>query len=885
MKYIKFFKEVTMQDLPIVGGKNASLGQMISNLSELGIKVPDGFAITAQAYWYFLEQNGFLEKIKSIIFSLKDYENSQELKKASVFIRDLIESGKVPEDLEQEILLAYSKLCKDFCSVAVRSSATAEDLPGASFAGQQETFLNVEGQDNLIEAFKKCMSSLFTERAIIYRKEKGFDHFKVGLSVGVQKMVRSDLACAGVIFTLDTESGFDGVVTINSSYGLGEIVVQGSVIPDEFIVHKKKLEQGFAPIIKKGFGSKLQKIVYIKDFIEGSDQKNKNKKNKNAGNIGIGNSDIDNLGIGNLGIGNFDTEFTKKIETSNLERESFTLSDNEILELARYAILIEKYYSELNNKNMPMDIEWAKDGKDGKLYILQARPETVHSSKMGAFFESYALKESEKEIEKKLLLTGQSIGNKIVSGVVRVIDSASQISQVKAGDILVTKMTDPDWVPAMKKARAIITDSGGRTCHAAIVSRELGVAAIVGTGNGTKVLHTGQEVTVDCSQGQDGYVYSGLLDFLVEKIEYKSDFEINGSQELDKFNNNLKKCELMINIANPDSAFKYAFLPVDGVGLARVEFIISNTIKIHPMALINPDKVPDKERDKLEIENLIKGYNGSDKGQEFFVDNLAYGVGTIAAAFYPKPVIVRFSDFKSNEYRNLIGGKYFEPIEENPMIGWRGASRYYDQEYSKAFALECKAIKKCREIMGFENIKVMIPFVRTLQEAKLVLQELEKNGLKKSRLSGSGLNELKDGSGLSELGLGKSGLGQSGLNGQELEVIMMCEIPSNVILIKEFSEFFDGFSIGSNDLTQLTLGVDRDSGILKNLFDERDLAVKKMMSLAIDGAKLAGKHIGICGQAPSDLPEVAKFLIESGINYISINPDSVGQFLNKIKNI
>lgn len=942
MKYIKFFDEIRSSDILLVGGKNASLGQMISGLSGKGIMVPQGFAVTSQAYWYFIEHNKLYDKIKSALSELSDLGQARDswsfvdstdkkeyevLKKVAKNIREMIEAGQMPGDLEQEIVDAYKKLC-EICecdklnsfAVAVRSSATAEDLPGASFAGQQETFLNVAGQQELIECCKKSMASLFTERAIVYRTEKGFDHLKVALSVGVQKMVRSDLASAGVVFTIDTETGFSDVLTINSSYGLGEIVVKGEIIPDEFLVYKPTLKDGFKPIINKRLGEKSEKIVYSKF-------------------VGLGDKSLISrlyayiesfFGNRNKYAGGF----TKKVRTSLAERSTFTLTQEEILQLSKYSVEIENYYSQLNGRPTPMDIEWAKDGIDQKLYIVQARPETVHGaksdSKIGEGLEkevaqneqknkgrvatvkfyrlgkenvdnnlsknshedwlesdstgkiNYGHKSGENNSEnqeKKVLLTGQSIGRKIASGKVKVVFSPSDIWRVEDGDILVTHMTDPDWLPAMRKAAAIITDRGGRTCHAAIVSRELGICAIVGTENGTALLSNGQQITVDCSQGQVGYVYEGILDYHAQEVSLSLE--------------NLP-CKIMFNIANPETAFSNSFLPNDGVGLARIEFIINNIVKIHPMAIIEPEAIKDWETSN-KIDWITRGY--SDK-RAFFIDNLAYGIGTIAAAFYPKPVIVRFSDFKTNEYRNLIGGKYFEPQEENPMIGWRGASRYYDKNYSQAFALECEAIKKCREQMGLKNIKVMVPFVRTVKEAELVFQELEKNGLKrgdKNVYSSSGFGPGKlagefvgSDSGIDNFGIVNPMVGDFGVGNAQfddnLEIIMMCEIPSNVILINEFAKIFDGFSIGSNDLTQLTLGVDRDSGILSKLFDESDPAVKKMMGFAIEGALKSGKHIGICGQAPSDLPEVAKFLIESGISSISLNPDSLGQFLSKFGN-
>ena len=793
MKFIKVFKELGISDISLVGGKNASLGQMISQLSGKGIEIPDGFAVTADAYWYFIDYNDLLPRMRAIMSTLKDATDVAQLKKVGNQMRALLLGGTIPDDLKKEIEQAYYNLCEQYgqktVDVAVRSSATAEDLPTASFAGQQETFLNVVGAQDLIQSCKKSIASLFTDRAIVYRTEQGFDHFDVALSVGVQKMIRSDLASAGVMFTLDTETGFKDVVVIDAAYGLGEIVVKGEIIPDEFFVHKPTLQKGFASVIKKSLGEKYKKIIYDKE--------------------------------GNA--------FTKTIETNEKEKNSFCLTQQEILQLAQYAVAIEDYYSHLKGQWSPMDIEWAKDGLNGKLYILQARPETVHSLGCQEMLTRYELHQDVQDLS--VLAKGQSIGSKIVSGRAHVITSVEDIALVKEGDILITQMTDPDWVPAMKKAAGIITEKGGRTCHAAIVSRELQTPAIVGAKDVTKIIKTDQHITIDCSKGKTGYVYDGIIDF--EQV----------SIPMGNISTADVPCEVMVNIADPDRAFTVSFLPNDGVGLARLEFIINNSIAIHPMALIHPEKIenPDiKER----IAYITRAY--ADK-KHFFVDNVAYGIATIAAAFYPKPVIVRLSDFKSNEYRNLIGGVYFEPEEQNPMLGWRGASRYYHENYKEAFALECQAVKKVREQMGLENVKVMVPFIRTVKEAAHVLQELEYNGLKRGQ--------------------------------KKLEVVMMCEIPSNVILIDQFSKLFDGFSIGSNDLTQLTLGVDRDSDLLAPLFDERDEAVKKMMAFAVEGALSAQKYIGICGQAPSDLPEVAKFLIEHHVTSISLNHDSLVQFL------
>ncbi len=787
MKFIKKFEELCIKDIPTVGGKNASLGEMIQQLKSKGILIPSGFVITAQAYNYHLRINNLEKKIKILLDKI-DKNNLKAFAVIGKKIRNLISNSPLPKDLEAEIIDAYKKMQKKYgksCDVAVRSSATAEDLPEASFAGQQETYLNIKGDKSLLKSCKDSFASLFTDRAISYRIDHGFDHMSVALSVGVQKMVRSDLSCAGVAFTLDTESGLKDIIFINSSYGLGENVVKGTINPDEFFVHKSTLEKGFKPILKKRIGTKRKKLIYSK--------------------IGYGS--------------------TKDVSVNKKDRNNFSLNDKEILNIAKQCLIIEKHYSVLKGKWSPMDIEWAKDGIDGKIYIVQARPETVHSLQQDQnILEEYVL---DKKVSKKskVLVKGRSVGRKIATGKVRVISSSKKMYEVKKGDILVTDMTDPDWEPIMKRAAGIVTNRGGRTCHAAIVSRELGIPAIVGSINATAKLKDGQTVTMDCSNGETGVIYLGKVPFKVEKIEIKKIPKI--------------KTKIMMNVGNPDEAFNFAKLPSDGVGLARLEFIINNSIQIHPLALVYPEKVVLK-KDKQKIENLTFGYKNK---KNFFVDKLAQEAGTIAAAFYPKPVIIRLSDFKSNEYRQLVAGKYFEPVEENPMLGFRGASRYYHEKYRAAFKLECLAMKKIRHDMGLDNVKLMIPFVRTVEEAKLVIEEMKKHGLEQ----------------------GKDGL----------EIYMMCEIPSNVILIDEFSKIFDGFSIGSNDLTQTTLAVDRDSELISHLFDERDLAVKKMMELAIKGAKKNNKKIGICGQAPSDYPEIAKFLVECGIDSISLNPDTV----------
>lgn len=788
MKFIKWFDELTIKDVAQVGGKNASLGEMFSQLKSKDIEIPNGFAITSQAYWLFLQSNKIENTIKKIINDINP-KNIKKLQINSRKIRKIIESGNIPEELELEIINSYKKLCskKKNCAVAIRSSATAEDLPTASFAGQQESFLNIRNSNQLLIYYKKCLSSLFTPRAIIYRIENGFNHFKVGLSAGVQEMIRSDLASSGVAFTLDTETGFKDVVFINSSWGLAEAVVQGAVNPDSFFVHKPTLELGFKPILKKELGKKRIKTVYA-------------------------------------------NHLTKNIVVDKSKQNIFSLSDSEILDVANKCLIIEKHYSELNKKWTPMDIEWAKDGINGKIYIIQARYETIHAhEKNKNKLIRYLLDVPDKELNQKLILTGQSIGQKIVSGTAKVIKSSKEINKVKVGDILVTQMTDPDWVPIMKKAAGIITNEGGRTCHAAIVSRELGIPAIIGTEIATKKIKNGSKITLDCSSGEVGKIYSGEIPFKVDEIE------------ISKIKKPLVK--IMVNSGTPDKAFAQSFLPVDGVGLARLEFIITNNIKIHPMALVHFNEIKDKKI-KKEINEITLTYKDKKK---FFVDTLAQEAGTIAAAFYPRTVIIRLSDFKSNEYRNLIGGNFFEPEEENPMIGLRGASRYYSNLYKDAFELECKAMKKIRDEMGLTNVKLLIPFVRTVQEGEKVLNLMKKFGLEKTK------------------------------NG--LEIIMMCEIPSNVILIDQFCKDFDGFSIGSNDLTQLTLAIDRDSNLLAYLFDENNDAVKKMLSMVIDGANKNNKPIGICGQAPSDYPDLAKFLIQQGIDSISLNYDSVIPFL------
>ncbi|MCC6026079.1 MAG: phosphoenolpyruvate synthase, partial [Caldimicrobium sp.] len=786
--FILFFKDISYKDVPLVGGKNASLGEMYSKLTPKGINVPDGFAVTAEAYKYFIQKNHLDDKIREALKGL-DTHDVLDLQRRGRMVRNLILNAQMPKELEEEIRKAYRILEDEYgknLDVAVRSSATAEDLPDASFAGQQETYLNVRGEDAVVEHVKKCFASLFTDRAISYREDKGFDHFNVYLSVAVQKMVRSDSACSGVMFTLDTESGFRDVVYITGSWGLGEYVVQGKVNPDEFYVFKPTLKLGYKPIVTKRLGSKDVKLVY----------------------------------------GSNPRKPLKEVKTTYDERKRFVLDDEEILTLARWALIIEEHYGR------PMDIEWAKDGDGktvgtGKLYIVQARPETVHAIKEQKFYEIYKLKG-----EGKVICTGKAVGSKIGQGKARVILDVSRIAEFKEGEVLVTTMTDPDWEPIMKKASAIVTDKGGRTCHAAIVSRELGIPCIVGTEVATKKITTGQEITVDCSQGEEGRVLEGIIPFEVERIDL---------EHLPK-----TKTQIMMNVGIPEQAFAQGQIPNDGVGLARLEFIIGSHIGIHPLALVYFDELKEKAKTDKRIAKVVKIIEdrtyGYENKAEFFVDKLAQGIATIACAFYPKDVIVRLSDFKSNEYANLIGGFLFEPVEHNPMIGWRGASRYYDPKFEPAFALECKALKKARDEMGLTNIKVMIPFCRTPEEGKKVISIMEKYGLKQ---------------------------GENGL-----EVYVMCEIPSNVVLAEEFAKVFDGFSIGSNDLTQLTLGLDRDSELVSHLYDERNPAVKKLIKEVIQTAKKMNRKIGICGQAPSDFPDFAEFLVECGIDSMSLTPDT-----------
>lgn len=780
--FIKRFAEISIDDVPIVGGKNASLGEMFRELSSDGVQVPDGFAITADAYRYFVESTGIDQFVQSTFADL-DTSDMANLSSRGNAVRQAILDTALPDDLRAAILQAYRELQGDQetpLDVAVRSSATAEDLPDASFAGQQETYLNVHGNTALLDACKRCFASLFTNRAISYRVDKNFDHFQIALSIGVQRMVRSDLACSGVMFTIDTESGFQDAVMISAAYGLGENVVQGSVTPDEYTVFKPTLKAGKRPVLQKNVGSKEFKLIY----------------------------DLDG------------GKMVKNVPVAPAERRKFALSEDEVLQLARWGCIVEEHYSRKRGQQTPMDLEWAKDGLTGELFIVQARPETVQSRRNTDKLETYLLKK-----RGEVLVSGRSVGSKIATGKVRVIQSVDRIGEFQEGEILVTDKTDPDWQPIMKKAAAIITNRGGRTCHAAIVSRELGVPAIVGAEHATEILSDGEAVTVSCSEGETGFVYRGELDFEIIETDLAA---------LEK-----PDTRVMMNIANPEEAFAFSFIPNDGVGLARMEFIISNTIKIHPLALLNFENLKDCSA-KKEIESLTFGYKNK---PQFFVDKLAQGIATLAAAFYPKEVILRLSDFKSNEYANLIGGHEFEPQEENPMIGFRGASRYYHPRYRDGFALECQAVRKVREEMGLDNLKLMIPFCRTVEEGKLVQAEMARHGLVR----------------------GKEGL----------EIYVMCEIPSNVILADQFSEIFDGFSIGSNDLTQLVLGVDRDSEIVASIFDERNEAVKRAIAQVIATCRNKGRKIGICGQAPSDYPEFAQFLVEQGIDSISLNPDTV----------
>ncbi len=790
MKWIKWFSEVGIADVGLVGGKNASLGEMLRELKSVGVRVPDGFAVTAEAYRYYLREAGLEDKIRKILADL-DKSDPDDLLKRSRRIRNLIIRAECPADLRDEITAAYRELSKkydtDEVDVAVRSSATAEDLPNASFAGQQDTYLMIHGEAELLLAVRRAFASLFTARAISYREDMGFDHFKVALSVGVQKMVRSDKASSGVMFTLDTETGFRDVVLITSIWGLGENIVQGRVVPDEFYVHKPTLRQGYDSLIWKKLGAKEFKLVY-------DEQKQR---------------------LSNL-------------PTPKEERERFSLEPEEVLQLGRWAMAIEDHYSKVHNRPTPMDIEWAKDGLTGELFIVQARPETVHSQRKGLKFTVYELKE-----KGKVLVEGLAVGDKVASGKVRVITDPNKMDEFRPGEVLVTTITDPDWEPIMKEAAAIITDRGGRTSHAAIVARELGIPAVVGTEKATRVLKTGQEVTVSCVEGEDGKVYEGKLAYEVHEIDPAS---------LPK-----PKTKILLNVGNPELAFKLSQYPVDGVGLARMEFIFASWIRVHPLALTRYEQLP--IRVKRQVDELTRGYPSK---EEYFIDKLSQGIAVIAAAFYPREVILRFSDFKTNEYAHLLGGELFEPREENPMLGWRGASRYYHPDYKEGFMLELAAVKRVREKFGLSNLKVMVPFCRTPDEGQKVLEVMREGGLEQ----------------------GKDGL----------EVYVMAEIPSNIWLADTYADLFDGFSIGSNDLTQLTLGVDRDSDRISALFDERNEAVKRSVAHLIEHAHAhePRRKVGICGQAPSDYPEFAAFLVEKGIDTISLNPDAVLRTMQRV---
>ncbi len=781
-EFVLWFDRIGIDDIPIVGGKNASLGEMIQELSEKGVKIPDGFAVTAYAYRYLLEKTETKEKIVQILSDL-DTEDLFNLQERGEKVRNIIRNLQFPPELRNAVIQAYKKLEEKYgvdVDVAVRSSATAEDLPDASFAGQQETYLNVKGYENVINACRKCFSSLFTNRAISYRQDKGFDHFSVALSIAVQRMVRSDTACSGVMFSIDTESGFKDAIFITGAYGLGENVVQGAVNPDEFYVHKPTLKKGFRPIIMKKVGEKKIKMIYTKDH----------------------------------------KQPTKNVIVAAEDRRKYCISSDEVLELARMAQVIEEHYSAKAGYFKPMDMEWAKDGRSGELFIVQARPETVQSLKDRNVLKEYLLQQ-----KGEIIIQGNSVGSLIGRGSANIIKDVQNIHDFKRGEVLVTDMTDPDWEPVMKSAAGIVTNRGGRTCHAAIISRELGIPCIVGTNNATESILHGEGITVDCSHGAIGRVYRGLLDYEVKETRLDS---------LPK-----TRTKIMMNLGTPEQAFENSFIPNDGVGLAREEFVINSYIKVHPLALLNFDALEDQRQKEL-IADITYGY---DDKSLYFIDKLAEGAGMIAAAFYPKPVILRLSDFKSNEYANLVGGKQFEPVEDNPMIGWRGASRYYSEKYRQAFGLECKAIRKARNVMGFTNLEVMIPFPRTVEEAKNVVATMAEFGLKQ---------------------------GENGLR-----IIGMCEIPSNVILAEEFLEVFDGFSIGTNDLTQLILGVDRDSELVAHVYDERNEAVKRMVKSVIEVTNRMGKYIGICGQAPSDHIEFAEFVVECGIQSMSLNPDTV----------
>jgi len=776
-RFVRDFSEIGAGDVPLVGGKNASLGEMYQQLTGRGLRVPHGFAVTSDAYWQTLEASGALEALHEVLDEV-DGDDVADLARRGHRAREIVQAAPLPTEIVEQVLASYRKLiaaCGEHTAVAVRSSATAEDLPDASFAGQHETFLNVRGEHNLLDAVRRCFASLFTDRAIHYRMDQGFDHFKVALSVGVMQMVRSDIGASGVIFTLDTESGFRDVVFVTSAYGLGENVVQGTVGPDEFYVHKPTYRSGHRAVLRRRLGDKAVKMI----LSEGGTRVT-----------------------------------TRNVPTPKADRERFSITDADVLELAGAALVIEDHYG------VPMDIEWAKDGLDGLLYIVQARPETAASQTSATVLESFVV-----DAHGPTLSEGRSVGARVATGEVRVVKDLTELALFRPGEVLVADTTTPDWEPVMKGAAAVVTNRGGRTCHAAIVARELGIPAVVGTGDATTTLSTGTLVTVSCAEGDTGRIYAGAASYHVESTD------VSGLAR--------PATKIMVNLGNPDLAFRTALLPSDGVGLARMEFVISESIKAHPMALVHPERIGDPQvRDQ--VERLLTAYPD---GSAYFVERLSEGLGTIAAAFYPRPVVVRMSDFKTNEYASLLGGADFEPREENPMLGFRGASRYAHEAYAEGFALECRALRRVREDMGLDNVVVMLPFVRRVEEADRVLDRMAELGLKR---------------------------GENGL-----EVYAMCEIPNNVILIDQFAERFDGFSIGSNDLTQLTLGVDRDSALVAFDYDERDPGVKEMIRLAVEGCRRNGVHSGLCGQAPSDYPDMAEFLVEIGIDSISLNPDSV----------
>jgi pyruvate,water dikinase len=782
-RYIRWFKEIGIEDVPLVGGKNASLGEMVRDLTSQGIKIPNGFAITAEAYHLLLAQNNTRQKLEELFKDL-DASNVDDLAQRGTQAREIVYNQSLPDELSQEILHAYRQLQDEYgpeLTLAVRSSATAEDLPTASFAGQQESYLNISGDEELLDACRRCFASLFTDRAIHYRIDQGFDHFRVALSIGVMKMVRSDLAASGVMFSLDTETGFRDVVFITAAYGLGENVVQGALEPDEFYVHKPTFIEGHRAVLRRQLGSKKIKMIYDSD---GKDV------------------------------------MTKNIPTTDEEQQWFCITDEDVLTLADYTIKIEKHYSAKAGQERPMDVEWAKDGIDGELYIVQARPETVASQQHQQILEQYHLRE-----EGKVLARGNAIGTKIASGRARYIPDVKHLHEFQPGEVLVSDVTTPDWEPVMKIAAAIVTNRGGRTCHAAIVARELGIPAIVGCDNASSSISNGAVVTASCAGGNEGLVYEGKLAFDIERTD------LSGLER--------PRTKVMVNLGNPELAFTTSFLPNDGVGLARLEFIITQSIKAHPMALLYPERISN-DNERQMVESLFAHYQN---GGEYFVKMLSESVATIAAAFWPKPVIVRMSDFKTNEYSNLLGGKYFEPEEANPMLGLRGAIRYTHPVYAEGFALECQAMKRVRDDMGLTNVKLMIPFCRRVKEGKKVLELMAKHALSR---------------------------GENGL-----EIYVMCEIPNNVIQLDAFAELFDGFSIGSNDLTQLVLGIDRDSEIISSEFDERDPGVMAMIRMVAEGSRRNHRHSGICGQAPSDHPEIVEFLVEVGIDSMSLNPDTV----------